>query len=226
MSFSSEQEQRKRVEMAALVRESPCPSEIEVRQWLDDADFTVLHFVCLPIVGIGALPPLRHLRMSRQDLQKNKANIGLREAAKSCFVHEAFQRLYEAPLAGTPEESEKQKQEAFAWLREHGGDACKGLHEYLLDRAIREGKRAIRVQGPKISFDAVTLAGESRTVTCCKFVGTMGLPNILCQHFDRDWTETKCHVFQADGQPLCGDWPLVTMTDGALLTVVFEDRLS
>ena len=112
MSLSLEaQVQQEREELAAFVRENPCPSEAEARQWLEGA--------------------IEGSKSSDKKMRKMLHGYDLKGVALSYFSYEIFKKLYDAPLAATPEEEEMQQQRAGAKLHDRGGLACMRLHYYL-----------------------------------------------------------------------------------------------
>lgn len=99
-----------------FVQENNCPSEVQVRKWLQDA-----------VEGNTS---------HDKDLRKLLKGLGLTKAATSLFMYAAFKDVYEASLAGAPQDEETQLKRAGAELHEHGGLPCMRLHYYLVNYAM------------------------------------------------------------------------------------------
>ena len=102
-------------ELVAFLQESPCPTEAQIRQWIEDA------------VNKTNVPDkcLRWLLKGR----------GWKSMVLSSLSYENFKHLYEAPLADTPEEIQEKQRHAGVQLHDRGGITCMQLHWYLVGYA-------------------------------------------------------------------------------------------
>ncbi|CAE7658067.1 unnamed protein product, partial [Symbiodinium sp. CCMP2456] len=100
-----------------FVGEHDCPAKEVVVEWLKDA------------AGPGKLDS------SEQNLKSVLEDLGLMEAAVTCFDYDCLRRLWRAPLAGR-KEAERIQREVGMELDRKGGMACMRLHYYMLNYAM------------------------------------------------------------------------------------------
>ena len=75
------------------------------------------------------------LDRSEQSLKSVLEDLGLMEAAVTCFDYDCLRRLWRAPLAGRKEADHIQREMGME-LDKKGGMACMRLHYYMLNYAL------------------------------------------------------------------------------------------